>query len=268
MDGFTNLLYKYLLKSNFFISFCAVLFFHAGTLLLNTNPLIEPELISALIFINTYLIYSVSQKQMLVSPLVFSSKNIFLIVIAITSIVLSLLILSFREILFLGHLGIISIFYNASSSNSRIIPFRALPLVKIFLIAYVWASVGSVFPFLLAENENSGNVWILFISQFLFILSITLPFDIRDYYRDRVNKLLTIPGLIGITNTKKLALILLWLSIFSFVFSFCSLIGNIVLGIISSFLIYFSSEKRKNYYYLLLVDGAIVVYYFMVKISA
>jgi 4-hydroxybenzoate polyprenyltransferase len=48
----------------------------------------------------------------------------------------------------------------------------------------------------------------LFLLQFIFILVITLPFDINDCRIDQLTGVKTIPGWLGIRNTKTLALCL------------------------------------------------------------
>lgn len=69
---------------------------------------------------------------------------------------------------------------------------RNIPGLKLFLIAFSWAGITVLFP--LIQNYMSIRItdWITFIQRFLFVLVITIPFDIRDINYDN-NELKTLP---------------------------------------------------------------------------
>ena len=168
------------------------------------------------------------------------------------------------------HLGFISTLYNVPVRKSKSIlplPLRSIPILKIFLIAYVWASISSFLPALLQQHQmfTQPNL-LIFAAHFLFIVSITLPFDIRDFKTDGKSSLITFPQLVGINTTKFIAI--------------CCLIGFALIikeylnhGLLLAFflitagLIIKSSPERKYYYYLLCIDGTIILYFFLTFLS-
>ncbi|QHN65699.1 hypothetical protein [Bergeyella cardium] len=91
---------------------------------------------------------------------------------------------------------ILGLFYN---SSFLAIYIRRIPLLKIFYVGLVWALVNSWLVF------EALNIPVFFIS-FFFVSALVLPFDIRDMNDDEV---LTFPKIIGVRNTKILALLML-----------------------------------------------------------
>jgi hypothetical protein len=204
-----------MIRENIFISLCAVLFFLSGCLLISgTYP---DLLIISLIFWSTLLIYNINTSvkfnflnaksyTLLLPPFDKKAKNILFlsgIILAHTPF------LNIEVIIFLLHLGLISTLYNVpEKTKSRIhFPFRSIPILKIFLIAYVWASMSSFLPVLIADEQIiTSQKLLVFLAHSMFIIAITLPFDIRDFRIDHKNNLITFPHLIGIKLTKLLAI--------------------------------------------------------------
>ena len=85
---------------------------------------------------------------------------------------------------------------------------RRISGIKIYIIAFVWASTTSLLPLVFYSQELNIEDSLRFLQHFLFVLSITLPFEIRDLKYDQ-NTLNTIPQQIGIKNTKILSICLL-----------------------------------------------------------
>ncbi len=96
------------------------------------------------------------------------------------------------------------LFYNTTYQKS----LRNIPSLKIFIIALSWVVTTVILPYISVHKHISNTLVLLSIQRFLFILCLTLPFDIRDYMNDPKN-LKTIPQLIGIKHTKILGIILL-----------------------------------------------------------
>jgi hypothetical protein len=103
------------------------------------------------------------------------------------------------ELLYLLHLSAIAFFYSIPLPQKAL---RNIPYLKIFLVAYVWASVTVFFPSL----QFSTSSWVLFCGQFLFVTAITLPFDLRDIHTDHAQGLRTIAQGIGTRPTIYIAL--------------------------------------------------------------
>jgi 4-hydroxybenzoate polyprenyltransferase len=105
-------------------------------------------------------------------------------------------------------LGAIALLYplELPISGRKNFRLRDLPFVKIFLIALVWAGMAVILPLV----EQSGWSAIgerelqLLGLQLIYILLITLPFDINDWRIDRMTGVKTIPNVLGISKSKRL----------------------------------------------------------------
>lgn len=190
------------------------------------------------------------------------------------SIILFLLVavhvpfIAWRSVIYLLHLGIISTLYNVPKNTTGMIklPLRSIPFLKVFIISYVWASISAILPALASTQNLTSQHLIIFSAHFMFIMSITLPFDIRDYKTDSETQLATIPRVIGINFTKLLAitaLLLFHLLISAFVVQLYLL----AFSLITALLIAFSAPNKKYFYFTFALDGTIILYYFMVVIS-
>ncbi len=163
------------------------------------------------------------------------------------------------------HLALISIGYTVPVvyKSDKVWPLRNIPLLKVFLIAYVWAIVTALFPLMNAGAADWDlQTMMLVFRRFLFILALALLFDIRDYAYDRSMRTLTIPGFIGIQNTKRLSVLLL-LIYTSIVIAaetgtvqWALIAGAMVAGLI----VLFSDEHKPRVYYAILADGAMLVH--------
>jgi len=164
---------------------------------------------------------------------------------------------------FVLHLAIISVGYTVPilyrARKAR--PLRKIPLLKVFLIAYVWAAVTIFFPLMDAGMEVwNEQALLLFIRRFLFILALALLFDIRDYTYDRNTSILTIPGLIGVMKTKFLSLgLLLLYAVLAIMTETGATVTALLIGAAgAAIVVIFSAEYKKRVYYLLLADGAML----------
>ena len=215
--------FKTLVFGNIFVAFCAY-FLSAEELFFDKKiSIVNP--ISLMIFFSTLFVYNytrilhkkdvhtvnISQK----SDWIFKHRFlIFIIVIGSAfGILISLFNISKHTLLLLSPLFIVSILYATPINlrrNSKI-RLRQVPFLKVFLIAFVWTFVTYVLP--LADYESTASLSKLditkFMSRFLFILAIALPFDIRDMETDKRQGIKTLPTVIGEKRTKLLAIILL-----------------------------------------------------------
>ncbi|AKD02665.1 UbiA family prenyltransferase [Pontibacter korlensis] len=166
---------------------------------------------------------------------------------------------------FLLHLAVISVGYTVPVlyKRQRVKPLRSVPLLKVFLIAYVWAVVTAMFPLLDAGMEvwQPETLW-LFLRRFLFILALALLFDIRDYAYDRDTNTLTFPGWIGVRNTKLISLTLLLLYVLLLISSEG---GEVLWALVASavgaaLIVWYSSASRPRIYFAILADGAMLLH--------
>ncbi len=264
-----------MLRENLFISICSIFFFLSGCVLVNGTYPDIPDI--SLIFWSTLLIYSINSSvkfnflnadsyKSLLPPTSKKAKSVILI------FGISLVhtpFINLESIFFLLHLGLISTLYNVpeKTKSSFHFPFRSIPALKIFLIAYVWASISSFLPAIIAnEQVFTSQILLIFLAHLLFIISITLPFDIRDFQIDRKNDLITFPNLIGIIPTKLLAVACL--------ISFTLIIHQIthewyvfIFSLLTVALILNSSTTKKKYYFTFFLDGTIILYFITIILS-
>lgn len=86
---------------------------------------------------------------------------------------------------------------------------RDIQFIKIFLIAVVWVWLTVLVPALDLHLERQMVIRTMSLERLCFIFAITLPFDIRDLLLDSQQSVKTVPGLIGMPATRRLALLLL-----------------------------------------------------------
>lgn len=155
---------------------------------------------------------------------------------------------SIHTILGLALLGIISFFYSYPTKRGNL---RSVAGFKIFLIAFVWSA--TVFVFTSDWVIVMADI-ILFAHNFLFILAITIPFDIRDLDFDK-KKYKTIPQVLGEFASRILASTLMVISfiILTFQLGEFSIFLSLVYGIFA-LLCFYATSTRKELYFSGLMD--------------
>lgn len=135
--------------------------------------------------------------------------------------------------------------------------------IKIFLIAICWSLITVVIP--LYNHTDAAALVSLGLDRFLFILAITIPFDIRDRAVDRHTKVHTLA-------TKYSEQVLKWSAILMLIISFLlaqhhlPTVATIALGItylVSGVLIYKALEEHSDYFYTGLLDGTMLLPYLL-----
>jgi len=140
---------------------------------------------------------------------------------------------------------------------------RSIPGLKIFSIAISWAGLVTFLPLIENSVVLGARTWIFFIQQFLFVLALALPFDIRDMDFDMSN-LKTIPLVLGLKKTKYFAiLILLSITVNSF-FAFGSHL-SVIFAITNTVLALFiwCSKKGQAKYYASFFIEAVPIFWFL-----
>jgi 4-hydroxybenzoate polyprenyltransferase len=274
----------FLLFSNLFIAFCAVA---QGLVTYYLLKLPADKYVLAFLFFSTLLIYNLSMlltkpKDPQKSPFkrvrwIFSHHRLIISITLIAGlciIPLGLLYLSFQAKLLMGFIGLIAIAYNFPflSVNNKKIGLRNLPGIKLFLIAFVWSVSCVLLPIVELERNYSISVtlWetlLLVAKRFLFICAITIPFDIRDLFQDKLYELKTIPVMLGekrawIFCQGLLALYLIFLILFTKQFNL-DVIGLALTILLTGWLIFKSNLKRNEYYYFFFLDGTMILQCFI-----
>ncbi len=276
--------------SNLFISVC-ILFLSHQTYLLLQLPSGNSKNVLAFIFCATFFTYNF-QRLYRLNAVDFLGKNVGIRLgwiirnkkkLFLASVLSGLLCMYFvfkfsRDVFILIiPLSIFSVFYVLPiiRYNQINIAIRDIPFVKIIVISVVWSMVMVAIPFIEVRGFTTtldSSFLFLIAEQFLFILAITLPFDVRDLRYDKENKIKTIPAHIGVRNTILLSQFLL--SCFLLLkgiqfYYFQQLIGSqfvatSIATILTMIIVGFTSEKRSELFFSGLIDGTMLIMYFAV----
>jgi len=174
----------------------------------------------------------------------------------------------FTRVILISGAGIISILYTIPIFG-KAMRLRDFSFIKIFLIGIVWSYVSGALP-MYEQGVPIQAILVYFFEMLLFIIAITIPFDIRDFSVDTANKVQTIPTLIGRKPAIKLALILIMLTVlidFGLTLQYnhnYGIIGFICIAvtcILSALAIRHIQDKESDYYYSGLLDTTIMFPY-------
>ncbi len=165
-----------------------------------------------------------------------------------------------QTILLLIPVGIVSCGY--------VIPFlkggkriRDFNYVKILLIGFVWAYI-SCLP-LLDAKIGYGNLLLIFLEKVIFVIAITIPFDVRDLSIDGKMNLITLPKVIGLTKSYWISYGLLLLGLMLFIINwygmtFTALIGFVVYSMTALFIM-LSKNKSSDWFFSGFIDGSLLL---------
>lgn len=234
--------------------------------------------IIALVFAATLFIYNFDRLLVLKSMAGLKSERHvwivrnarYLVLLVVLSVLVTVFLafgLGADEILYLGHLGILSLLYSLplfKSGREERRALRSFRGLKIFLIAYVWAATTAVLPALdMGKSLFDFHVILLFIERSLFIFAATLPFDIRDYRSDTQSGVVTIPHLLGVKQAKWVAyictIVFMALSILHYNHEGWMIAARMISGVSMLLVIRYADETRHEYYYTGLIDGLLIV---------
>ena len=233
-----NLLKKYLIDSQFFVSLMGTFF--AVFFMLEKDIVKLPTVV--LIFITYFSGYLYTKYQ--------HSGNFFYRVLIINIVCgvisVALIISNHNEIRLLKWAVIVAL---GLLYESRFLKFlvRKIPFFKIFYVGLNWALINS---WLILPTFNREIFWI----SFLFITALVLPFDIRDMKSDRV---ITFPRLIGIQNTKYFAYLLIFISLMTAIYNLevQFAVAFFITCVYTFMLIYFSENSRPDTYFSFWVES-------------
>lgn len=135
--------------------------------------------------------------------------------------------------------------------------------IKIFLIAVVWGYICGFLPGIISGLPIHQSLYFA-IEKSVFILAITIPFDIRDELIDRGNKVQTLVHWLGVKQAWNLAYCLLVACTFFWILMpYPNIQINLSL-VVSAFLLcalsfHLAKAKKSDYYYSGLIDGLILL---------
>jgi len=196
-------------------------------------------------------------------------------------IVLMLTGLNYTEtMIWFAPVGLVALSYTLTvfPYHGGWVRLRDIPYLKVFLIVAAVTYVTCCLPFLyygLGEVTVGMPAVLGVFSRALFLFGITLPFDIRDLDFDQKTNLKTIPGRVGVKNTKTLSLMLLALflaietiSHFYYGTSQAVYIALLASGIIAGAFVVRAKPNGSEYYYSFGLEGTMIVQLLLVIVAS
>ena len=173
----------------------------------------------------------------------------------------------FPVVLTLTLMGFLSLTYILPFSiTKKISGLREVPFLKIYLIAFIWTITTAYIPVSHFSDAGLTSSMLFCFERFLFILAITIPFDIRDLRYDPPN-FKTIPQVFGVNKSKILAIAFLIICIlivslqtFDLNVSLVYFTAAASAYIIASIFIWNSRETQNNLYFSGAIDGTMVFF--------
>ena len=141
--------------------------------------------------------------------------------------------------------------FKWSSFKASTFALRAIPGLKIFVIAVVWSLVTVFFPAFQFYNIITADVCITLLQVFLLVVALMVPFEIRDLTHDTC-ELKTLPQVLGVKKTKSLGgflcLVIFLLDFFKNEISLQHLIATGLFLLILCVSIFSAKQKQSTYY--------------------
>lgn len=187
-----------------------------------------------------------------------------LIIVSATGFIIALLMAKKEVLMVLLPVVILTFFYSVPFAwhSDRRIRLRDLPLLKIFIISFVWSYCTILLPVIYSSiSFDRLHLSLILIERFLFIFSITIPFDIRDIEVDKKNRLKTLPLILGENKAWLLSYVSLSFFLLIGVFHYTIynnwvvLISFVISAITTYFFFSFNSLKKLPYYHYGILDG-------------
>lgn len=259
---------QFFVYSNIWVSFCVLGLALSSEILLKTsnNHLLQFVFFATLFIYNFQRIVRVYKGHCHVRKawLQKNKKVVFFLMLCSLSISLYKFIdFSFITKSIIFFVALISILY----------PFglRKIPFFKIIIISFVWTIITMLL--LVFENDIviSINEILHLVVRFLFVFSITIPFDIRDLHYDNKN-LVTFPLFFGVEKSKLMAFLALAICViisgiqnYTGNLMHAHLLAIILLCFNASIFVWKSNENRGEMYFSFLGEGlSICSYLFLV----
>lgn len=181
-----------------------------------------------------------------------------LLLASLFSIVASVKHLESFDILNFSHLFIIVLFYEKIFLNEK--ELRKIPYVKPFIISYVWACVCTAPQIFLSLKNPNYLIW---PECFLFILGLTIPFDIRDIEADNIDGVKTFATKFRVKSVKRLSFLIFIIALVMQFYYLELTLSNlmITIGIAICYLLILSRvwPNQKEYIFLYGLDGVILL---------
>jgi 4-hydroxybenzoate polyprenyltransferase len=154
------------------------------------------------------------------------------------------------------------------------ITLNDLSFFRIVFVAVAWSVATVVIP-LSKQSDRTDLMIFLMLRSFLFILAITMAFDIKDMQEDRQNNFDTLPLAIGVSNTKLIAQAVLFLLLsintaqyFFFHIQFTNMMAINLSVLLAIVIIQLAEEETADWWYYFVLDGLMIMQFIFVYAAA
>jgi len=281
-------IFDFIIFGNLFIAIAAVSLTLETYMMLN-KPL-QIDALLTLIFFSTLFIYNLhrylgfpkTEAEKAIRKDIWHVKHSiffkYTFYMTIIGIIVCVCFISNMVLFYLSPIGILAIAYTVPviKKKSHMINLRAIPGLKIVFIGLVWGLSTVVLP-MIDDGISILNptAYYMIARRILFIIAITIPFDIRDTDFDIAQGLLTIPIVIGIKKSKVLAyILLLFFSILIYAQYGNPFVDNAIKmnfsiplyisALTTAFIISFSSKTNRRYFHYFWLDGTMIFQFLLI----
>ena len=223
------------------------------------------------VLLSTYLQYNVQRGYMLNPSNQFTERSqwlakhrkTLLISVGLCLIVVLFLCnnLSYLSIGIMVGAELISTFYYLPPFN-----FRKYGYLKPILISAIWVISCGLVPLIENNLLTENAVWFL-VSQFCFITTLCILFDVKDAEEDYLNGINTYANAFGIKAIKSICIALMFAYFLCYLFfnrpTLSVLLMTGITCIITIVSVLLTNEKKHSFYYYLWIDGLMIVQAFV-----
>ena len=177
--------------------------------------------------------------------------------------------LDFISLCFLVPFVLLTIFYMLPVyiSQQKRYTLRNIPGFKIVSISLSWSGLSTLFVFYTNSIHIETLQGLFFIHQFLFVLVLTIPFDLRDLNLDS-KELRTLPMLFGEFGVKLLgSAVLVFMNILGFLLFERGLVAvTALISVVLLFFLWNASSTQKKYYASFWIESIPIIWLFFTYI--
>ena len=142
---------------------------------------------------------------------------------------------------------------------------RSVSGLKIYIVALSWSVITVLVPIIHFKLPVSLNLMTNFLQVFIFVIALVIPFDIRDIAYDS-KQLNTLPQILGIKNSKILAILLLLLFFILEILQKKLVVieSTSFIILLTGILIWKTSLKNSWYYCSFIIEAIPIIYWLLI----
>lgn len=258
---------KFLSLSNLWIALASALFYWLTVLQLGERLVLSNTVV--FLFFSSLFIYTLFQLLDVKDNIPMLSK--FVLYVSIIVIITCVPFLSYTSLSVLAISGLLTFFYATPlfSFGKNNFNLRKLWFLKAIIVALVWTLSCAVVP-MLEYGASTHQLFWFSLEKFLFILSVALPYDIKDIAKDtEENGMTSFVMKFGVATTKKISFALFFIAFVMALILYSKFFIAIFITYSFAFLcIYKLKTNTSAYQITFLIDSSIILYFLSFWISS